>query len=385
LNFWAKDGNSYQEVNWQLTSSPSGAKLSDSNGTQMTNQIPNTAKIKYLAGDNTDGQEDILQVTNILSSGENKVYQIKIMVVDPVLEKLELCFLNDKNLCDINSKEESYGVGEMIENLGVKYQIAGMEEKTVSIKQIPSYLRLKWSVEPSDKASITNGVINLLAKGNGVIKAISDLNQEIVATLAIDIQGRKAEFKPDSNTFVNPEFPGVDSLIKLETEVYFADGIDQLDNVSVVFPNGFSPNTMKLTLDEKYQQDEQNAAEINEEETSVEIDNRQTARFVGEYRLPDSEIWQGRNVKLKFQLKTKEGRISTLERTILIGGVNSLCTTKNRTLCLLNGLKCLKVLRNSTSTESEINRCSQIALSFTDNVSNFNIAKVLQKYKSLKR
>ncbi len=418
LNFVAEDvnGNPINLI-WTITKNQSHSPNTN---------VANASTITYQVGVDFNPAEeltDIIQVTDEYGNSLN----LEIIIRPPVLESLSLSRENDPTTgAPIIIRE-----GDTVRDLLLNYQLAGDGGGQINLSEddIQSILgALTWETSDATIATILNGIVTAHKEGMVTFTVYSNLNPDVKASIAIDVEAKAARFVPNSTKII-PSFPAVDAKIHIETEVYFEDGIDSIQEVTIKFNSPYLQDA-KLKLDETYWNEVNSRVGITEEKKEPSLNNIEEkddgfpqpevsyepetteadknipktprqARYILDYQLPGEKTLDGKTVTYTITVVTNRG-VRTGDNSvqpgqvadpnilqnsisqvgvITIGSVQNLCTSAKRLPCLLKGLKCLKEKESGLMSEE----CDQIVSVFTNDPADFSILDIFKKYKELRK
>lgn len=352
------------QVDWNLSQNNSGAKILESEDPLILN---------YQAGENFDVSEvsDVIEVT----SAENVTYNLLINVVPAVLEEVSL------SLSEAVIREGESSA------LILNYRLSGDDSlRTVNFSQdsLPSILgSLDFNSSDSSVAQVENGVIRALKKGNTFISMKSSLNPDLESSLYLEVEAKAARFI-EGSTKIAPAFPEAGAKIRVETEVYFEDGADSLQEVRLKFASSYLED--KLMLKESEYQDaiQSRTGVVNpftkSEQSTEEEESLVRSKYVVDYQLPGYEFLNGQTVSYTIIATTAAGESFSQAGSLNIGSVVNICSKENRLTCLLRGLRCLKEKALSKNSPE----CNKVIELFTSDPVNFSIRDVWRKYQELR-
>ena len=370
-----KNGNPSQ-VSWSLIQNQSGSS---------TVNLARNSTFTYKAGVTSDisgSIKDIIQVTD----GNGKIHSIEIKVIPPVLEEFLLRRVpTGQQLTPLHA-------GDIMKDLELQFKLAGTPLQTIrlGVDTIPSVLgSLNWSSSSASIAQVDNGLVTLVTEGDVTLSVFSSLNPQNTSSVVLEVLAKQAKFIPGS-TRITPSFAAVDGVIHIETELFFQDGIENIQEVNIQFA---SPHLPDARLKRELLKSDTELPEINLEEgeevlVELPVAKQKQGKYSFDYQLPGEKSLDGKTIVYTITAITKDGASSSLDTqnisqggTITFGSIQNICSPNRKLQCLIRGLRCLT--EKSANNVSE--ECDQVISVFTNDPANFSIVDVFQKYKSLRK
>ena len=386
IDFNATKNGAPALVSWSVMQNQSGSSNVNTVG---------VSNYPYIAGVKSDiagSIMDIIQVTD----GNGKIHNIEIKVIPPTLEQILLRrtpAVAPAVLTDLHA-------GNIMQDLELQYQLSGgiLETIILGTTTVPSVLGdLTWTSSDDAIARVDNGIVTFTGEGDVTLSVSSSLDPNNTASIALEVNPKQAEFIPNS-TRVTPSFPATDALIHIETELYFQDGIENIQEVNIQFDSPYLQDA-KLLLEESYRKQLESRIgiapllESGEDSTDAALEEvpgsgMKQAKYEFDYQLPGEQALDGKVIVYTLTAVTRDGARSSLDTqsisqvgTITVGSVQDICSPNKKLQCLIRGLKCLK--EKSANNVSE--ECDQVISVFTNDPESFSILDVFKKYKELRK
>ena len=386
LDFNATNNGNPALVSWSVMQNQSGSSVLNASS---------ASNFPYIAGVRSDvagSVVDIIQVTD----GNGKIHNIQIKIIPPTLEQILL----RRTPAIAPAVLGNLHAGNVMGDLELQYQISGglLETLLLGTNTLPSILGdLTWTSSDEAIARVDNGIVTFIGEGDVTISVSSSLDSNTTSSIVLEVLPKQAEFIPNS-TRVTPSFPATDALIHIETELYFQDGIENIQEVNIQFDSPYLQDA-KLLLEESYRKQLESRIGIAPllDSTDVPVETfeeevpgsgMKQAKYDFDYQLPGEQALDGKTIVYTLTAVTRDGARNSSDTrsisqvgTITIGSVQDICSPNKKLQCLIRGLKCLKEKSSNNLSEE----CDQVISVFTNDPASFSILDVFKKYKELRR